>query len=41
MKMNSIEKLRDSILSLEPQIEMDEKTRKAAYKPIKRMLDWS
>lgn len=41
MKMNSIEKLRDSLLSLEPQIEMDEKTRKAAYKPIKRMLDWS
>lgn len=41
MKMNTIEKVRDSLLSLEPQIEIDEEIRKAAYKPIKRMLDWS
>ena len=41
MKMNTIEKVRDSLLNLEPQIEMDEEIRKAAYKPIKRMLEWS
>ncbi len=41
MKKNTIEKVRDSLLSLEPKIELDEKVLNAAYKPIKRMLDWS
>jgi quinolinate synthase len=41
MKMNTIEKLRDCLRDLTPQIEMDESLRQQAYAPIKRMLDWS
>lgn len=41
MKMNTVEKLRDCLRDLSPQIEMDENTRQKAYLPIKRMLDWS
>lgn len=41
MKMNTIEKVRDSLLTLSPQITMPEDIRQAAYVPIKRMLDWS
>lgn len=41
MKMNTIEKLRDCLRELSPQIEMPEDVRKAAYAPIKRMLEWS
>jgi quinolinate synthase len=41
MKMNTIEKLRDCLRDMSPQIEMDEGVRKQAYVPLKRMLDWS
>ena len=41
MKMNTIEKLRDCLRDMSPQIEMDEDVRKQAYVPLKRMLDWS
>jgi len=41
MKMNTLEKVRDALLNLEPRIEMDEAIRQRAYDPIKRMLDWS
>ena len=41
MKMNTIEKLRDCLYELSPQITMKEEIRKEAYIPIKRMLEWS
>ena len=41
MKMNTIEKLRDCLKDMSPQIEMDEAIRFKAYEPIKRMLEWS
>lgn len=41
MKMNTIEKVRDSLRDLTPEITMPEDLRQAAYTPIKRMLDWS
>lgn len=41
MKMNTIEKVRDALVNLSPEITMPEEIRQAAYTPIKRMLDWS
>ncbi|MFW6217573.1 MAG: quinolinate synthase NadA [Verrucomicrobiota bacterium] len=41
MKMNTIEKLRNCLRDMSPQIEMPEAIRQKAYTPIKRMLDWS
>jgi quinolinate synthase len=41
MKMNTIEKLRDCLKTMSPQIEMPEEIRQEAYAPIKRMLEWS
>lgn len=41
MKMNTPEKLRDCLRDMSPQIEMPEDVRQKAYKPIKRMLEWS
>lgn len=41
MKMNTIEKLRDCLRDMSPQIEMPEDVRQRAYTPIKRMLEWS
>ena len=41
MKMNTIEKLRDCLRDMSPQIEMPEDIRLQAYAPIKRMLEWS
>ena len=41
MKMNTIEKLRDCLRDMSPQIEMPEDIRLEAYAPIKRMLEWS
>jgi len=41
MKLNTLEKVRDALLHLEPRIEMDEAQRKAAEVPIRRMLEWS
>jgi quinolinate synthase len=41
MKMNTIEKVRDSLANLSPEMTMPEELRQAAYLPLKRMLDWS
>ncbi len=41
MKMNTIEKVRDALKNLAPEITLPEDVRRAAYQPIKRMLDWS
>ena len=41
MKMNTIEKARDALKNLAPEITLPEDVRQAAYAPIKRMLDWS
>ncbi len=41
MKMNTIKKLRNCLRDLSPTIEMSEDIRQKAYRPIKRMLEWS
>lgn len=41
MKMNTIEKVRDALKTLTPQIDVPEPIRRAALVPIQRMLDWS
>ncbi len=41
MKMNTIEKVRDALKTMSPEITMDESIRTAAFTPIQRMLDWS
>lgn len=41
MKMNTIEKVRNALRDLTPEITMPEELRQAAYVPLKRMLDWS
>jgi quinolinate synthase len=41
MKMNTIEKVRDALKNMAPQIDVPEPTRSAALVPIQRMLDWS
>jgi quinolinate synthase len=41
MKMNTLEKLHDCLLNLEPQIVMPESIRARAEVPIRRMLEWS
>lgn len=41
MKMNTVEKLRNCLRDMTPEITMDEAVRAKAYAPIKRMLDWS
>ncbi|MEM0964518.1 MAG: quinolinate synthase NadA [Verrucomicrobiota bacterium] len=41
MKMNTIEGVRDALKYGTPEITMDEETRRKAYVPLKRMLDWS
>ena len=41
MRLNTLEKLRDCLDSLEPAIEMDETTRLRALAPIERMLAMS
>jgi quinolinate synthase len=41
MKMNTVEKLRNCLRDMTPEITMDETVRSQAYAPIKRMLDWS
>lgn len=41
MKMNTIEKVRDALKNLAPQIDVPEPIRAAALVPIQRMLDWS
>lgn len=41
MKMNTLEKVRDALLNLSPEIEMEESLRLKAAVPIERMLEWS
>ena len=41
MKMNTLQKLRDCLLTLEPRIEMDEPLRQRAQAPLLRMLEQS
>jgi quinolinate synthase len=41
MKMNTIEKVRDSLVSLEPEMALPGAVIGAAFAPIQRMLDWS
>lgn len=41
MKMNTLQKLRDCLESLQPQVEMDESLRKRAELPLLRMLEQS
>ena len=41
MKMNTLEKLHDALLNLEPEITMPEEVRRRAEKPILRMLELS
>ncbi len=41
MKMNTLEKLRNSLRDLQPAIELPEDIRQQAFIPLQRMLDWS
>jgi quinolinate synthase len=41
MKMNTLEKLYDCLLNLEPQIDIPEHIRVRAELPLRRMLEWS
>lgn len=41
MKMNTLEKVRDALLNLSPEITLDEDLRQRAAVPIERMLEWS
>ena len=41
MRMNSLEKLRDCLETLSPQITMEESIRSKAEAPIRRMLEMS
>jgi quinolinate synthase len=41
MKMNTLEKVRDCLISGKPEIILDEKIRAAAEIPLQRMLEWS
>ena len=41
MKMNTIEKLRDCLADLGPEIVIPKSIREKAYEPLKRMLEWS
>jgi quinolinate synthase len=41
MKMNTLEKVRDALRDMKPEITMDEDLRRRAAVPIERMLEWS
>lgn len=41
MKMNTLQKLRDALVTLQPRVEMDEAVRQRAEVPLQRMLDQS
>ncbi|AKC82938.1 quinolinate synthetase [Verrucomicrobia bacterium IMCC26134] len=41
MKMNTIEKVRDALKFMRPELDVPEPVRSAALVPIQRMLDWS
>jgi quinolinate synthase len=39
MRLNTLDKIRDALLHLEPRIEMDEPLRLAALRPLERMME--
>ncbi len=41
MKMNTLEKLHDCLLNLQPQVDIPEDIRARAEVPLRRMLEWS
>ena len=41
MKLNTLQKLHDALLNLQPQVELPEDIRARAEKPILRMLELS
>jgi quinolinate synthase len=41
MKLNTIEKVRDALKQMAPEIDVPEPTRSAALLPLQRMLEWS
>ena len=41
MRLNTLEKLYLCLRDLRPGIVMDEDLRKAAYQPLKKMLEWT
>ncbi len=41
MKLNSLEKLYLCLRDMQPEIRIDEELREAAYRPLKKMLEWS
>jgi quinolinate synthase len=41
MKMNTIEKVRDALKTLSPEVDVPEPVRSEALVPIQRMLEWS
>ena len=41
MKMNTLEKLHDALLNLQPEIILPEAIRARAEMPLRRMLEWS
>jgi quinolinate synthase len=41
MKKNTLQKLRDSLANLQPEIVLPEAQRARAELPIRRMLEWS
>ncbi len=41
MKLNTLEKMLDALVNMQPAIEMDEELRLRAEVPIQRMLEWS
>lgn len=41
MKLNTLEKVRDALLTLSPKIEMEESLRARAFTSLHRMLEWS
>ena len=41
MKLNTLEKLRNCLRDLTPEVRLDEELRRRAEKPLQRMLDLS
>jgi len=41
MKMNTLEKVRNALRDMGPEITMEEDLRRRAAVPIERMLEWS
>lgn len=41
MKMNTLQKVRDALVNMNPVIELEENLRRRAEEPLRRMLEWS